>query len=241
MTTTTERLSPSKTTFTGVFETPYETWQPTEQGSAFAAGVELPHQVIALDSPADTSSYRSEVEAALEHSWAATPIEEEERELQHFRYFVYSTGSSATVLVDEQTPENSSQDEFELEHRKVVAKLRDGGREILAEELIDILRNCREDPEDPEIRLFSLQSMARFLVLHRDFKDPIIGPDPTGLMQIEWHIDGEGLLVMAFLEHDMIHCIAQADETPNCQALNSSVILTEEQALKDFGYLVPKL
>jgi hypothetical protein len=241
LTTTTERLSPSKTTFTEVFETPYETWQTTNRGSVFAAGVELPHQVIVLDSPADTSAYQSEVEATLEHSWAATLLEEEERELQHFRYFVFNMGSSATVLVDEQTPENSSQDEIELEYQKVIAKLRNGGREILAEELIDILRNCQNDLEEPEIKLFSLQSMARFLVLHRDFEDPIIGPDPTGLMQVEWHIDGEGLLVMAFLEHDMIHCIAQANETPNRQALNSSVFLTEEQALKDFGYLVPKL
>ena len=60
-------------------------------------------------------------------------------------------------------------------------------------------------------------------------------------MQAEWHICGNGLLVMAFLEDDKIHCIAQADQTSRTPALSKSAILTEEHALEELGHLVPQI
>ena len=135
--------------------------------------------------------------------------------------------------------EDRREAEFDAGYRQVIDDLRTRGREIPAEDLIEMLRDIREDPEEPEIRLLSLQAMARFLIRHGKFGDPIIGPDPIGIMQAEWHIIGDGLLVMAFLENDQIHCVAQADATPQSEALNKNVQLTENQAIKEFGYLVP--
>ena len=135
----------------------------------------------------------------------------------------------------EDTPEG----EFGAEYRGVIDDLRAAGREIPAEDLIDMLRNIQEDPGESEINLFSLQAMARFLIRHRKLADPVIGPDPTGMMQVEWHIIGDGLLVMAFLENDQVHCVAQSDATPGVRALNRSVQLTENQAIEEFGHLVP--
>ena len=155
------------------------------------------------------------------------------------RFFQYDTESSTAILVDFWEAENVLEAEFDPEYPQVVDDLRSAGREIPAEDLIEMLRNIQEDPEEPEIKLFSLQAMARFLIKYRKFDDPIIGPDPIGIMQAEWHIIGNGLLVMAFLDDNQIHCVAQADATPQSRALNKSVQLTENQAIEEFGYLVP--
>jgi hypothetical protein len=137
--------------------------------------------------------------------------------------------SSTTILVDEIAPEF----EFDSRYQQVIDDLRNEGRQILAEDLIEILRNAEEDPDAPAINIYSLRAMARFLIEHEKWADPIIGPDPMGTMQVEWHILEDGLLVMAFLDHDCIHCVAQAD------ALNRSVQITERQAVEEFGHLVP--
>ncbi len=174
---------------------------------------------------------------------------ESEAKVKHFRFYLYDHESSAAVivLVDDQSEEpkvwspddNEFDFEFDFEYQRVIDDLRNGGRELVAEELIAILRNSLEDPEEPEVKLFSLRSMARFLVSNRHVANPMIGPDPGGIMQIEWHIDGNGLLVMAFLEDDEIHFIAQADETSSCQAVNESVLVSVNQVVEDYGHLVP--
>ena len=166
---------------------------------------------------------------------------ESEAEARYFRFYLYGKESSAAeiVLVDDLYEWSPSDAEFGSEYQRIIDELRNGGRELAANELIAILRNSLEDPEEPKVKLFSLQSMARFLVSNGQFKDPIIGPDPIGIMQIEWHIDGNGLLVMAFLEDNEVHFVAQADETSNRLALDYSVQLPVNQVLKDYGYLVP--
>ena len=155
------------------------------------------------------------------------------------RFYQYDTESSTTVLVDHGKAEIPPEYEFDAEYQQVVDGLRAAGREIPAEDLIEMLRDIQEDPEEPEIKLYSLRAMARFLIKHRRFYDPIIGPDPIGIMQAEWHIIGDGLLVMAFLDDNHIHCVAQADATLQSEALNRSVQLTEDQAVEEFGHLVP--
>ena len=108
----------------------------------------------------------------------------------------------------------------------IVSELRNSGRELVAEDVLAILHNIQEDPDEPEVKPFSLQSMARFLIAHSEFADPVVGVDPSGVMQVEWRIDGNGLLVMAFLEDDKVHVVAQANETFSCRALNESVLLS---------------
>ncbi len=124
---------------------------------------------------------------------------------------------------------------------EVIEQLRSRGRELVAEELVELLRNIQEDPyDDVEIQMFSLQAMARFLIEHDQFADPLVGPDPEGLMQIEWRIFGDGLLVMAFLKDEYIHCVAQAESPDSASSLDVSVELPMEQAAKEYGYLVPR-
>ena len=163
--------------------------------------------------------------------------------LNEYRFIRQDTLSSVAtdivVLVDFGDTKGATGTEHDAEYQEVIEDLQKGGREILADELIEMLRNAQEDAEELDIKLFSLQAMARFLIRQKQYDDPIFGPDPHGLVQIEWHIDGDGLLVMAFLEEEQIHCVVQADATPKREMLNKSVLLTENQAVEEFGYLVP--
>jgi hypothetical protein len=190
-----------------------------------------------VDSSTDRLLYQIEGNVRTGHSSEVTTLGEEVQGMSDHRFFYWV--SNAIIFVDESIDESVFGSEFTPEYEQVIDELRNGSREVLADEVVEILRNNKEDPEEPEIKIFSLQAMARFLVSHKEFEDPIIGPDPSGLVQIEWHIDGNGLLVMAFLDNEKIHCIAQADETTNSLALNESAIMTEEQALKELGHLVP--
>ena len=160
------------------------------------------------------------------------------------RFYAYGTKSDTTmILVDheeaEYEPDLEHHEHDGLAYQEVIHNLRTGGREVSAEDLIEMLRDIEQDPDEPEISIYSLQAMARFLIKHRKFCHPIIGLDPIGMMQAEWHIIGDGLLVMAFLENEQIHCVAQADATPESEELNVSVQLTEDEAIEEFGYLVP--
>ena len=179
-----------------------------------------------------SSVVRSGVGPAPEHS--PTTMLEKAMSHMHLGFFMYPIEPSATtiVLVDDLSEWKQTETGFDSEYQRVIDELRNGGREITADEVVAILRNSQEDPEEPEIKLFSLQSMAHFLVTNEEFDDPIIGPDPSGLMQIEWHIHGNGLLVMAFIEGNEIHFIAQADETSDLPALDESVQLPTNQIVE---------
>ena len=154
------------------------------------------------------------------------------------RFFRYPLRAETAILVDfgEATVEIGG--EFEPAVQEVIDELRAGDREIFADEVIEMLRNSRE-ADEPDIQLFSLRDMARFLVKHRTFEDPIAGPSPYGIMQVEWHIVGDGLLVMAFVGDGQIHCVAQTDATQQHEAMNDNVRLSEAEALKEYGRLVP--
>ncbi len=156
------------------------------------------------------------------------------------RFFEYDIGSGTAILVDLFEASGTPEAEFDPEYQQVIDELRNGNREVLAEELIEMLRNSRENPDEVEIKILSLQAMARFLIRQREFDDPVAGPDPSGIMQIEWHILGNGLLVMAFLEDDRIHCVVQTDATAGREMLNENAQLTQREALERFGYLVPQ-
>ena len=150
------------------------------------------------------------------------------------RFFQHvTTGRSEVLFVD------FGEVEADPQYQQIVDELRNTGRELLAEEVIEMLRASQEDSDEADIQFFSLQAMARFLIKQKEFADPIVGPDPHGIMQIEWHIMGNGLLVMAFVEDGQVHCVAQADASPQGNQLNVSVQLAEDQAVEEFGHLVP--
>ena len=159
--------------------------------------------------------------------------------LYRIRFFQHDTESSTAILVDFWDRDDAFEYRIDPKHQEIVDELRNGCRELLAQDVFQMLSDSQESPENVNIKLLSLQYMARFLIKQNEFDDPIVGKDPHGIMQIEWHIIGNGLLVMAFLDDDQIHCVAQADATYGSEMLNESVRLTEREALEEFGHLVP--
>ena len=139
------------------------------------------------------------------------------------------------VIVDFGEPESA----FPEEHLAVVNLLRNHGRHLFADRLIDMLQNVRDDP-DATINIISLRDMARFLVEH-DFKDPAIGPDRRGIVHAQWRISGNGVLIMGFLGNGDILLVAQGDETPDSDELDISTRRPEPEILEEYGHLVPRL
>lgn len=157
----------------------------------------------------------------------------------------YYREESSTLIVDQGkeafrygTPYIDPFEDIDEDYRRIVLDLIYGSRELVAEEVVSLLRT--DDPDTPRIKIVSLQSLARFLLQEERWPDPIVGPDPYGIMQAEWHILGDGLLVMAFVEPDTIHCVAQADATEGRDAINTSMRLETGKAIEEFCYLVPE-
>lgn len=127
-----------------------------------------------------------------------------------------------------------------LLHQRVVNDLKSGDRKNLASKVLRILQGSREDPREPDVVLVSLRAMAAMMLREREFADPVLGLDPLGLVQIEWDIIGDGLLLMAFLEDERVHCVVQADAYKGAPALDESERLIESEALSRFSHLVPR-
>lgn len=197
-------------------------------------GSEVVHSVLDLEAQASGASTGAQIDRYfnLDDGLRSGGV-------HRLRFFLYATGTvhPEVLLVDSEVAQEES--EFDSEYQRVVDELRRGGRELLASDVIEMLRASQEDPDEANIQLFSLEAMAHFLIKQQKFADPVAGPDPHGVMQIEWHIIGNGLLVMAFLEDDQIHCVAQADASPQGVKLNVSVQLTQDRAVKEFSHLVP--
>ena len=118
------------------------------------------------------------------------------------------------------------------EYQRVIDSLKDGGRELMASEVYEMLLANKEPDGDP-IQLFSLRAMADFLVRHRNIADPVAGPSPIGIMQLEWHILDDGLLVIAFVEDERVHCVVQAD------AMKISERMSTDALMNRHGHLIP--
>jgi hypothetical protein len=153
---------------------------------------------------------------------------------QPVRFFQYANGSS-TILVDIDEVSVSLGDEAKIDpgYMSVVESLQGNGRELMADEVHEMLLSSKEPDGDP-VQLFSLRAMAAFLVQHRDIVDPIAGPSPNGIMQLEWHILEDGLLVIAFVEDERVHCVIQANAMDNVSERMSTDALIEQH-----GHLIP--
>ena len=148
----------------------------------------------------------------------------------------YGEGSGAWVIVDFQEPTS----EFPEEHQEVVDYLRDYGRPLLAEQLVEMLRNVGEDSDEPLPKIVSLRDMARLIVEHRNFADPFIGPDGSGFVHAQWRILNDGMLVVVFLGFGQVLLVAQADKGHDARGLDLNIHGEGNVILEKYGYLVPR-
>ena len=148
----------------------------------------------------------------------------------------YGEDSAALIVVDFGEPT----DDFPLDAQDAVRFLRANGRSVVAEKLVSMLENVKEDPDASSPDIVSLRDLARFLVENQDFSDPFIGPDRRDIVHAQWRFIGNGVLVISFLGYGEILLVAQADETPVSEALDVSKRGPKREILKEFGYLVPR-
>ena len=129
--------------------------------------------------------------------------------------------------------------EFPEEHQEAVDHLRSHGRPLLADKLITMLRDVADDPDAPMISVVSLRDMARVMTEHRNFSDPVIGPDRLGIIHGQWRTTGNGILVISFLGHGDVLLIAQSSGGPHGDGLNISDRGPKQEILLRHGHLVP--
>ena len=129
-------------------------------------------------------------------------------------------------------------DEFPDEYQETVKHLREHGRPLLADQLIEMLED--QEPGGATINLISLREMVHLLVRQKEFDDPSIGADQRGLVHAQWAIAGNGILIWGFLEDKRVLVVAQADDSPDTLGgLDINKRLPSERAVADYGRLIP--
>jgi hypothetical protein len=157
---------------------------------------------------------------------------------QTLRFFqVYGSDSRLVVLVD-YLEDVVEEDDDRAAYQSIIEILRANGREVSAAKIRTKIRNAAK-PSD-EIRLYSLQEMASFLLKHKEYICPLVGTDPVGTIQVEWRFDGNGLLVIAFLGQGQVYCVALSDATDGRGEICKSIQLSTDEAVETFGDLIPK-
>ena len=121
-----------------------------------------------------------------------------------------------------------------------IEELHNKNREIIAKELVQLIKDIEEDPyEDVELDAVSLRYFADFLISNDEFADPVVGPDPSnGIIQAEWRIFGDGLMVMAFKTNKQVHFIAQA-EPSETEKMRISEMLTKDEIIEKYRNIIP--
>ena len=143
-------------------------WTIENQSQTSTDSPEPTAQVRVINSSTDTfDAVLQQIAQGPEagNRFASTSIEEYEVGRSAYRFFLYYWGHDAVIFVegpDVEESEKTYELELDLEYVKIINQLRKGGREILAEDVVEMLRNSKEDPDEPDIKVFSLRAMARF-------------------------------------------------------------------------------
>ena len=96
----------------------------------------------------------------------------------------------------------------EPSHKDVFDNLRKMGLERAANRLTLLKKMADEDANEPAMQIKSLQHVAQFLISERWLKQPRVGLSPDGLLQIEWLLQGGGVLAMWFLIDGRVQFVA---------------------------------
>ena len=97
--------------------------------------------------------------------------------------------------------------------------LRSRSQATVADRIKEFFNLRAQDPDEPPIVMESLRSLVGFVLQTRDLATPIIGSDPEGLMELEWHLRdngnpdsywgrGNGVVSLKFLKSGLIQYVA---------------------------------
>ena len=118
------------------------------------------------------------------------------------------------------------------------------------QKFIDILD---EDPEEPPIVLESLRSLVIFIAQQPNLVPPIVGSDPQGLMELEWHLKdtgdpnsiwgrGNGVVSLKFLESGNIQFVALSGPfREGFKREESQGASRKEEVMESLGAFAPRI
>ena len=127
-----------------------------------------------------------------------------------------------------------SQAPVEYETRtKMTAALRESGLEQSADRLGYLQRLADEDPDEEPISVASLRHLTAFLMDERHLGQPEIGVSPDGVALAQWHVMGNGVLAMEFLDSGLIRFAGTSGPASrDGQSLRVSGTLPKTKALQ---------
>ena len=107
-----------------------------------------------------------------------------------------------------------------VDERKVLlGRLAGMGRKHVADRIQQYIDIVDDEPDEPPVVMESLRSVVTFVSQQPKLEPPVVGSDPHGLMELEWHLKdngdpnsvwgrGNGVIIMKFLRSGKIQYVA---------------------------------
>ena len=144
------------------------------------------------------------------------------------------------------TPETNSQD-------VLASFLKENGHQSVADRIERHLALLSEDPDEPPIVIESLRSMVGLIVMVPNLGTPIVGSDPEGLMELEWHLPdngdpdsfwgrGSGVVSLKFLSSGLVQYVAlSGPHQKGIERLRKQGESTKQYLLSSLGEFTPRI
>jgi hypothetical protein len=135
----------------------------------------------------------------------------------------------------------------------LTAYLRDQGSGLVADCIDKYLNILAEEPDEAPIVIDSLRSLVSFVLMSPTLRTPIVGSDPEGLMELEWHLPdngnpdsfwgrGNGVVSLKFLTSGLVQYVAlSGPHQKGVVRLQTQGVSTKEYMLRSLGEFTSKI
>ena len=142
-----------------------------------------------------------------------------------------------------------------LEDEKVflVSLLTIRGRKDVADRIQQYLDIVADEPDEPPVAMESLRSVVSFIAQQAKLAPPIVGSDPQGFMELEWHLKdngdpnsvwgrGNGVVSMKFLRSGKIQYVALSGPyRPGIERAEKQDESTKEEIMDSLGMFAHRI
>ena len=141
-----------------------------------------------------------------------------------------------------------------VDERKVLLdRLAVMGRKDVANRIQQYLDIVDDEPDEPPVAIESLRSVVSFIVQQPKLTPPIVGSDPQGLMELEWHLKdngdpnsvwgrGNGVVSMKFLGSGKIQYVALSGPyRPDAEREETQGESTKEEIMDSVGVFAHRI
>lgn len=135
----------------------------------------------------------------------------------------------------------------------LTAYLRDRGKGPVADSIDKFWDILAEEPDEAPIVIDSLRSLVSFVLMTPTLRTPIVGSDPEGLMELEWHLPdngnpdsfwgrGNGVVSLRFLASGLVQYVAlSGPHQKGVLRLQTQGVSAKEYMLRSLGEFTSKI